>query len=84
MNRWTDRRSNSLGLGAIPIVNFDRVLRAINSLTERFIMYLNGIKHNVVTNLNPFTRNVGPDRRTMYDGRRLITIAHPEPSAQES
>ena len=47
--------SNS-GLEAIhPIVNSHRGLRTLSSLTEWFIMYLNGIKRNVVTNLNPLT-----------------------------
>ena len=33
-------------------------------------MYLNGIKHNVVTNLNPLTRNVGTDGQGWADGRK--------------
>ena len=45
-------------------VNFYSILRVISSLTQRFIMYLNGIKHNVVTKLNPQSLNVGSDRRT--------------------
>ena len=38
------------------MVNFHRVLRATSSLTQRFIMYINGIKHNVVTKLNSQTQ----------------------------
>ena len=40
------------------------VLRAISSLTLRFITYLYGIKDNVVTKLNPLTLNVRTDGRT--------------------
>ena len=44
-------------------------------------MYLNGIKHNVVTKLNPLTLNVGSDGQT--DGQKVFTIAHPEHSSGE-
>ena len=43
------------------MVNFHRVLRATSSLTQRFIMYINGIKHNVVTKLNSQTLIVDLD-----------------------
>ena len=50
-------------------------------------MYLKGIKHNVVTKLNPLTLNVGLDGRMddkrMDDGQKVITIAHPEHSSGE-
>ena len=48
-------------------------------------MYLNRIKHNVVTKLNPLALNVGSDRQmTTDDGRQVITIPHPEPSLNEA
>ena len=66
---WTDGQVSGLH----PIVNSHWSLRAISSLTKRFIMYLNGIKHNMVTNLNPLTRNIGSDTRTdgQTDRQRL-------------
>ena len=60
----------------VSIVNFHKVLRAISSLTQRFIMYLNGIKHNVVTKLNPRTLNVGPDGWTdrQTNGNYMLSL----------
>ena len=49
-------------------------------------MYLNRIKHNVVTKLNPLTLNVGLDGRMhgqMDDRQKVITIADPEHSSGE-
>ena len=60
----------------VSTVNFHKVLRAISSLTQRFIMYLNGIKHNVVTKLNPRTLNVGPDGWTdrQTNGNYMLSL----------
>ena len=56
VNGQTDNRTDVpkiMVMGLRPTVNFHRVLKAISSLTQRFVMSLYKIKHNAVTKLSP-------------------------------
>ena len=39
-------------------------------------MFLNGIKHNVVTKLNPLSLNVGSDEQTNGTDENYIPLRH--------